>query len=294
MSMRCLFTIATFCLYFHSQPINPRLINKEQLSLLKNYQIDQSFLKEFPFSLYRIIESTCQGKFFIDKGDYIKNILASPRIWEEEIIDLIQKYAKPNTITIDIGAHIGTHTMMMSRCVGKDGVVIAFEPQAKLHRELFMNLKLNKCKNVLPLHSALGSYTGTAYMEPERPNNQGYRCISSKQPTEQIPITTLDSFQLTSVSLIKIDVESYELEVLQGAYNTIMNNKPVIIIEIGGGWSFEQEENIDPEEHLVAVINMLENVFKYDVTPIPMPDGSLINGDYLAIPKNETESPSLN
>ncbi|MBM3192353.1 MAG: FkbM family methyltransferase, partial [Chlamydiae bacterium] len=147
-------------------------------------------------------------------------------------------------------------------------------------RELIMNLQLNNCENVVPVHSALGSQTGTAYLEPERPNNQGYRCITSKRPTEQVSLVTLDSFQLTSISCIKIDAESYELEVLKGAYNTIMNNKPVIIIEIGGGWSREQEENIDPKEHLAAVIDMLENVFNYTVTTI-----SAVTGDYLAIPK---------
>jgi FkbM family methyltransferase len=277
--MRFLFIIATFGLHLHAQAFNHQLINDDQLLLLKYYQLDPSFLKEFPFPAYQVVNSTCQGKFFIDGRDYIKDTLSSPQGWEREIVELIQKYVKPNTVTVDIGAHIGTHTMMMSRCVQKDGVVIAFEPQAKLHRELIMNLQLNNCENVIPVHSALGAQNGVAYLEPERPNNQGYRCITSKQPIEQVTLATLDSFRLTSVSCIKIDVESYELEVLKGAYNTIMNNKPVIIIEIGGGWSREQEENIDSKEYLAAVIDMLENVFNYNVTTI-----SAVTGDYLAIP----------
>jgi len=278
--VKFLFMIVTFCLHFHAQAINHRLINEEQFSILKQHQLDPSYLKEFPFPAYRIINSTCQGKFYIDGRDYIKDTLSSPQVWEPEIVRLIQKYTKPNTIAVDVGAHIGTHTMMMSRCVKKNGVVIAFEPQAKLHRELIMNLQLNDCGNVIPVHCALGANNGIAYLEPERPNNQGYRCITSKRPTEQIVLATLDSFQLTSISCIKIDAESYELEVLQGAYNTIMNNKPVIIIEIGGGWSREQEENIDPKKHLAAVIDMLETVFNYNVITI-----SATTGDYLAIPQ---------
>jgi FkbM family methyltransferase len=159
--------------------------------------------------------------------------------------------------------------------------VLAFEPQAKIHRELVLNLELNDCKNVIPIHAALGAENGNAYLEPIRPKNEGYRCISSKNKNEKISVLKLDNLQLSPVSCIKIDAESYELELLRGAHQTIMSNKPVIIIEIGGGWSREQEENIDPKEHLAAVINMLENVFNYNVTTI-----SAITGDYLAIPKN--------
>lgn len=278
--MKFLFIITTFCLHIHAQSINHQLIHNDQLLLLEHYQLDPSFLKEFPFSAYQVVNSACQGKFYIDSHEFIKDVLASQQVWERKIVELIQKYVKPNTIVLDIGAHIGTHTMMMSRCV-QNGIVIAFEPQAKLHRELIMNLRLNNCKNVIPVHSALGAQNGFAYLEPVRSDNEGYRCITSKRPTEQVPLTTLDSFQLTSVSCIKMDVESYEFEVLQGAYETIMNNKPVIIIEIGGGWSREEEEEIDPKKHLAAVINMLENVFNYTVTKVV---GR--NFDYLAIPKN--------
>lgn len=263
-----------------AQSIVSPLIKNEQISLLNQYQLDFDFLQQFSFAEYRVVSSAGQGDFYIDRDDCIKRVLEFSQVWEPEIVDLIKKHVKPNTIAVDIGAHIGTHTIMMSKCVQEEGLVIAFEPQAKIHRELVMNLKLNGCKNVVPVWSALGKEQGIAYLEPVRPKNEGYRSISSKRPTEQIFLTTLDSFELTSVSCIKIDVESYELEVLQGAFKTIMDNRPVIIIEIGGGWSREEEEGINPKEHLKAVIEVLENTFQYDVTTI-----SEISGDYLAIPK---------
>jgi FkbM family methyltransferase len=278
--MKFLALITLLCLCLNTHAINTKIINNNQLYLLKQYQLDQDYLKAFPFSNYHITKSKCQGRFYIDLNDHIKRVLTPNDVWEEEIIDLIKKYVKPNMVVLDIGAHIGTHTMQMSECAQKDGVVIAFEPQAKLHRELIMNLQLNNCENVIPVHSALGAENGIAYLEPVRPDNEGYRSISSKRPTEKVSLATLDSFQLTSVSFIKMDVESYEFEVLKGAYETIMNNKPVMIIEIGGGWSREEEENIDPNQHLAMVIDMLENVFNYNVTKISC------KRDYLAVPKN--------
>ncbi len=272
-----IFVLAIVFLSLHATS-HSRLVSDEQAALLKKYQMDSSYIKEFPFSKYRIVESQSQGKFYVDGSDYIKNTLASNRTWEPQIVGLIRKYVKPGTVVIDIGAHIGTHAITMSQSV-KEGVVIAFEPQAKIHRELVMNLRLNRCDNVLRVQSAVGEKDGFAYLEPLRSYNEGYRSISSKRPMEKVPLVTLDSFGLTSVSFIKIDVESYELEVLQGAYETIMKNKPVMIIEIGGGKAREQEENIDSKKHLADVIGMLENVFHYQVTPI-----SLSTGDYLAIP----------
>lgn len=51
----------------------------------------------------------------------------------------------------------------------------------------------------------------------------------------KVNIRTMDSFDYTDVGFIKIDVEGYELKVLQGAQKTIMNNLPVILVEQNKG-----------------------------------------------------------
>lgn len=282
--MHFLSIFSAFCMTFFPDITDSFPLTNEQRLLLDEYRLDPSFLSEFPFSAYEILDSVSQGSFYVDipNCDYIKTTLASQGIWEPEIVELLKTYVKPGTIAIDVGAHIGTHTVTMSHAVGSKGAVLAFEPQAKIHRELVLNLELNQCNNVLPLHAALGKDKGEAYLEPIRTNNEGYRCISSKNREEKISVLKLDDFHLSPVSCIKIDAESYELEVLQGAYETILSNKPAIIIEIGGGWSREQEEGINPKEYLSTVINLLENELGYEVTLI-----ASITGDYLALPKQE-------
>ena len=59
---------------------------------------------------------------------------------------------------------------------------------------------------------------------------------------ETVPVVskTLDSFNLTNVSLIKIDTEGYEKSVVVGARNTIEKHKPVIVAELSTKEQFNE------------------------------------------------------
>jgi len=62
-----------------------------------------------------------------------------------------------------------------------------------------------------------------------------------------IPVETLDSFVFDDVDFVKVDVEGYELKVLQGAVQTIDKHKPMIVIEQNGGdikYGWATQENL--------------------------------------------------
>jgi FkbM family methyltransferase len=104
--------------------------------------------------------------------------------------------------------------------------VLAFEPLAE-NRECFeLNLK---GKDVTLYPYALGSSTSTIEIELAA-QNSGKSHIS-KNSTGVACMTTLDSFNIQDVGFIKIDVEGYEYEVIQGAEQTIKTFRPVIIVE---------------------------------------------------------------
>ncbi len=268
------FFILSICVLSH---LNANLITPEQFELLNQYS--RQSIKNFAFENYEISYVEGQGYFYIDSTrDWIKKRLHEGQIWEKHIVDLIYRYVSPNTVALDIGSHIGTHTIVLSRCIGDNGKVIAFEPQKKIYKELCMNLNLNCCKNVIPICAALGNQEGIAYLGKEDSDNEGGRFISFQHLIEPISMITLDQLGLKNISFIKMDVENYEGEVLKGAYKTIMVNRPIIIIEIGGGNIKQAEENIDSDEHLRKIINYFEVDLNYDI--------SLIYGrDYLAIPR---------
>ena len=194
------------------------------------------------------------GTFWIERHrprDAIKESMIGGGIWEPHVIRSIQAYAVPGSLAIDVGAFIGSHSMLMGRSVGDTGKVYAFEPQRKVYSELVHNIALNDLQDiVIPLRFALGEETAIIEMDPfvkhtERRDDGTYDAVHEGgvrvgQGGDQAEMRPLDDFGFRGVSLIKIDVEGYEDPVLLGAAKTIAANRPVILVEIDGpgGYSY--------------------------------------------------------
>ncbi|NRA97711.1 MAG: FkbM family methyltransferase [Planctomycetes bacterium] len=194
----------------------------------------RAYVEEFPRDAYVIASISGLGRFYIDTDeDVIKGRLAKGEPWEKTVTKRILDQIQPHSVALDVGAHIGTHSILMGQAVGPWGRVYAFEPQRKLFRELVQNLRLNGLDNVVPLRYALG--TGPARiieMNVATESNEGGTAVGTGgDPAE---LRSLDDFRFEDVSLIKIDVEGFEMEVLRGALETISRSRPVLIIEIHG------------------------------------------------------------
>lgn len=57
-------------------------------------------------------------------------------------------------VFIDVGAHIGKYTILVAKIVGKEGLVIAIEPNPENYETLLENIKLNNLKNVIAVNIA--------------------------------------------------------------------------------------------------------------------------------------------
>ncbi len=232
----------------------------------------------FTNPFYRICFSPyLDASFYIDEvPDSIKSFLRKGDTWEGNIAVLIEQFAKKGSIAIDVGAHIGIHTLKMSQCVGSKGAVVAFEPQVKMFAEQLRNLKLNRCKNVISIRKACGEKFQFIQMNPIDPTNEGGTMIGSGGDiAELIP---LDSLHLENVSLIKIDAEEAEYFVLQGAKETILRNKPVILFEILNRPDYENSP-LHEKVNYIRVISLLES-FGYEPYVV-------FGNDYIAFPADD-------
>ena len=226
------------------------------------------------------------GRFLIEAPpiDPIKEYIVTGLTWEPHVVQSLADHVVPGSVALDVGAYIGTHAMLMARLVGPHGRVYAFEPQRKVYRELRQNIALNALSNIVPLRYAVGAELGIVEMNPPR---DGYYegGVQIGAGGEQTELRTLDSFGFENVSVIKIDVEGYENEVLAGAADLIRASKPVILIEILGGTSYPGAPNwwnnnvpASPQDldRIHATWHLIE-AFGYRVRPVS-------SHDYIALP----------
>lgn len=316
-----LLTAAVFCAMLHpliaaqetldatAAEISPK--PRTEPLLLHDAEETERYVSEFPFSEYEPYrvpklpwqcpfrgffhclsiwwETPYIGRFYIEAPpiDPIKEHIVMGLIWEPHVVQGIAEHVVPGTVALDVGAYIGTHAMLMARLVGPRGRVYAFEPQRKVYRELHHNIALNGLKNIVPLRYAIGAESGIVEMNTLR-NGYLEGDVQIGGGGDRAELRTLDSFGFENVSLIKIDVELHENQVLAGAAGLIRASKPVILIEILGGKSYPGVPNwwyhnppASPQdlEKIHATWRMIE-AFGYEVSPVS-------SHDYIALPTGD-------
>ena len=244
--------------------------------VLDDLEETRRYLNAFPLDDYQRYDVPDVGSFFIDDpADMIKQVIVAGDKWERHSFDLLAEHIVPGSVVIEVGAHIGTHTVRMGQLAAPWGRVYAFEPQRKIYRELHHNLALNGVTNVVALRMAIGSgETRIIEMNPATPGNEGGTGVGAGGDAAEL--RSLDSFGFERLSLLKIDVETYENEVLDGALDTIRRNRPVMLIEIMGG---HDPETASPDvleriavtrEKIEALGYSVTQVFKHDYIAVPV------------------------
>jgi len=128
---------------------------------------------------------------------------------------------------VDVGAHIGLWSFNLAHWFQ---MVRAFEPVAA-HRECFEKNVTTGDGEVILFATALGREEGQISMRVN-PISTGDSWVDpAAKGNYNIPMKTLDSFELQDVDLIKIDCEGFEENVVRGAEATIKRWKPVVIVE---------------------------------------------------------------
>ena len=129
---------------------------------------------------------------------------------------------------IDVGGHCGFWRYYLG---GNFKKVYAFEP-VEIFRECFKKNIPHGNVELLPV--ALGNENGFVSMNVELENTGATHVSSNTNDLNKVELKKLDDYELTDVDFIKIDVEGYENQVVLGAKETLLRNKPIIIVEQKG------------------------------------------------------------
>lgn len=137
------------------------------------------------------------------------------------------EHVQPDWVILDCGANIGYYSILFSQ-LAPQGKVIAFEPTST-HAMLLANLRHAGVGNVEALRMGVGQTTG-------RVREAVFRIWGQEPEIQNYSFTTLDDFvgarRLQRVDAIKIDVDSFDLEVLQGSARVLRQFDPCVVVEL--------------------------------------------------------------
>jgi len=193
--------------------------------------------------------------------------LAEGKLLSSHIIKASLPYIKKGSVILDIGAHMGTMSMMFGRYLSRKGggEIISVEASPQNYVCAKYNIESNSPENVtntvlnrvcltdtteekisFPVHNIkTGLITGQyGYVRPEEAA-RGSQSLSGQEVlidlVYKVPSISIDSLKLEKVDLIKIDCEGADLEVIAGGLETIKRYKPALLIEMNNAKKRPQE-----------------------------------------------------
>lgn len=200
---------------------------------------------------------TRYGPFYYYRGDSIigKAIELYGEYTHNEV-EMLSMLCTDESIVYDIGGNIGYHALGISH---KAKHVYSFEPNSKSYKLLKLNTE-NK-KNITCLQLAIGDSIGKTHISDYDFNQYGnYGELKINDTGEECELTKIDELNLPLPDIIKIDVEGYELKVIEGGRKTISNRKPIIFYESIHGTGFD------------LIYDFLHDELKYDIYWVPSPN----------------------
>ncbi len=236
---------------------------------LKDYKTTLNFIIQHPLSKNRILPSLSRyvrwqiGSRLVPGPVATKFVndsmlLAKPGmtgatgnvyvgLHEFEDMAFLLHFLRPDDLFIDIGANIGSYTVLAGACVGAD--CMAFEPTPQAFAWLQRNVDLNGLADRVELRcEALGASVGEVNFTQELDccNHLVLDGHHQEGNLLTVPMLTLDhAIDGLNPSMLKIDVEGFETEVIKGAANTLnSSNLRCVIMELDGqGTKYGFDEN---------------------------------------------------
>ena len=260
---------------------NVRATLLEDIQQLQRQQAEQRYLIErvlrsriVPLD-EEVLVRTSYGWLLVPKDDHaiITTIGEMGDALEPGTVRVIRSILQPGDLAIDVGANVGAMLLPMAERVGPEGRLIACEPSPTCMQALRKTSVLNGLEAALTLHQvAVGSTDGFAmlYMGSNCSLNSIVE-LPSADGAMKVQVRRLDEIVPPDLcpSLVKIDVEGFELEVLRGMREIVDRSPDIVVIAEYGPTHLSRKE-ISPEEWIAEFES-----FGFDLWTIDETNGML-------------------
>lgn len=181
----------------------------------------------------------CRPGFLVD-GDldvpYVRKLF-----WRREIEGIttwfVGRWLGETDVFYDVGANVGYFTMLAASRLAAEGLVVAFEPNPIAREQLRCNLRANQLTNVIVKSEALGSRSSSGVLtQPDDHTDHSTLGELDRVECQQqftVEVRALDDMVQevgAAPTVIKMDVEGWEYEVIRGASQLLSSSSPPLII----------------------------------------------------------------
>ena len=180
--------------------------------------------------------------FYCDPKSKVERDIIKDKGYQPQISDLLFDYFRDEIVFLDVGANIGFFSIVAAKQYPGMSVH-AFEPHQSIYARLQRNIDLNHNPPNLEIFPfALSNFSGSTMLYTASPEdfNQGVSSLGADMDgvrndiSQNVQVRQIDEIYENSirpVSVIKIDVQGFEPEVLRGGERTIRRFRPVIVLE---------------------------------------------------------------
>jgi len=132
---------------------------------------------------------------------------------------LVKRLLRTGMTFVDVGARWGYFSLLGAHCVGENGRVVSLEPNLVQFRRLFENVQQNGLLHVIPLSVAAADRSRDVHLGARAANRFDLRVVA--EPLDEI----LDSLEISTVDLLKMDIEGAERLALGGMQDGLRSRR---------------------------------------------------------------------
>jgi len=186
-------------------------------------------------------------KMYLDLHDPgVSRTLAIKGTRERDQVHVVQQVLQPGMVVLDIGANIGSYALLEASLVGKTGRVYALEPSPENFDLLNKNVQLNQFTDIVETHnigasnqSGIGQFYLHAASNLHTFHPVKYQAFGKQEAyvdTLEVEVVNILEFvkDKRAIDFIRMDIEGYEVEVLEGMMEGIIAGdlSPKILFEV--------------------------------------------------------------
>jgi FkbM family methyltransferase len=172
-------------------------------------------------------------QFYLDSKSTYTPRLVMTGLFDKGTTKLFRNLIKEGMVVLDIGANIGYYSLVSAQLAGESGKVFAFEPEPNNYTLLTKNIEANGFRNIVPVQKAVSNKTGKGVLSLSKETDLHSMHESNENGAIEVETTTVDDYIKNincRIDLVKIDVEGWEMRVLEGMMETIRKNPDLKII----------------------------------------------------------------